>query len=119
MATTTIFDLDSLRAAIERDGIEAIANVLAEDSERISIDQATPPASPATLRGRDAARQALRGIAERGITTRLRDGFVAGNRVALSIECSYPTGEQVIENAICELRDGEIVRWHGVQAWDE
>jgi ketosteroid isomerase-like protein len=116
---TPTFDLDALRDAVERDGLEALAHVLAEDVEFVEIDARTPPASPAVVRGRDTVLETARDIAARGLASRIRDGFVAGDRAALTIECRYPTGELVVENAICELRDGHIVRWSGVQAWDE
>jgi len=55
----------------------------------------------------------------RGIETRIADGFVAGDRAAITIDCTYPTGEHVLTNAICELREGKISRWDAVAAWDE
>ena len=47
------------------------------------------------------------------------DGFVAGDRAAITLLCTTPTGEQILTNAICELRDGRISRWDAVAAWDE
>ncbi len=117
--TTTTLDLDALRDAVKRDGLEALAEVLAGDVEFVQVDARTPPASPAVVRGREAMLDGVRDIAARGLGARIRDGFVAGDRAALTIECRYPTGELVVENALCELRDGQIVRWSGVQAWDE
>ena len=60
-----------------------------------------------------------RGAVDRGIVTHVTDGFVAGDRGALQLTCTYPTGGQVVENALVEIRDGRIARWSGVQAWDE
>jgi hypothetical protein len=47
------------------------------------------------------------------------DGFTAGDRGALELTCTYPTGGQVVEHALIEIRDARITRWSGVQAWDE
>lgn len=38
------------------------------------------------------------------------DGLPAGDRGALQVTCTYPTGEQVVENALVEIHDGRIVR---------
>ena len=61
----------------------------------------------------------IRDAVGRGIVTHVTDGFSAGDRGALQLTCTYPTGEQVVENALVEIRDGRIVRWSGVQAWDD
>ena len=116
---TTSFDLDALRDAVERHGLQALGDVLADDVEFVQIDASTPPASPSVPRGRDALHERTPDITTRGLVARIRDGFVASDRAALTIECRYPIGEQVVENALCELRDGQIARWSGVQAWDE
>jgi len=55
----------------------------------------------------------------RGIVTHVTDGFLAGDRGALQLICTYPAGGQVVEHALVEIRDGLIARWSGVQAWDE
>ena len=55
----------------------------------------------------------------RGITSRVTDGFAAGDRAALTVTCSYAGGGQVLCNALLDLRDGNIVRWFSVQAWDD
>jgi hypothetical protein len=43
---------------------------------------------------------------------------VAGDRAAFTLRCTYPGGEAVLGNALCQLRDGKIMRWSAVQAWD-
>ena len=55
---------------------------------------------------------------ERGLVSRVTDGFAAGDRAALTVTCTYPTGEQVVCNVLADIRDGRIARWTGVQAWD-
>ena len=81
------------------------------------------PAHAAVRAGRpprpDAVIETIRDAESRGIETRIADGFVAGDRAAITVDCTYPTGEHVITNAICELRDGKIARWDAVSAWDE
>jgi hypothetical protein len=119
MSLATALDLDDLREAVARDATAGLAGALAEDVIWTEIDQRTPPSAPAVLNGRDDVIETVREAESRGIETRIVDGFVAGDRAALSILCTYPTGERVMTNAICELRDGKIARWDAVAAWDE
>ena len=116
---TTTFDLHDLREHVAAGDIAAFGAMLADDVEWTVIDERTRPAAPAVLRGRDAIIEMIRGAAARGIVTHVTDGFVAGERGALQLTCTYPTGGQVVEHALVEIRGGRIARWSGVQAWDE
>jgi ketosteroid isomerase-like protein len=112
-------DIHDLRERIAAGDIAAFGDLLADDVEWREIDQRTPPAAPAVLHGREAVLEVLREVVARGIATHVTDGFVAGDRGALELTCTYPTGEQVVDHALIEVRDGRIARWSGVQAWDE
>jgi ketosteroid isomerase-like protein len=116
---TETLDLDALRATIDRDGSPALAAYLADDVEWIEIDQRTPPRAPAALHGRDAVVAMLRDTKARGIVSRVGDGFVAGDRAALAVTCSFPEGGSLVAHGLVTLREGKIARWVGVQAWDE
>jgi ketosteroid isomerase-like protein len=115
----TTFDIHDLREFVAAGDVEAFGALLADDVEWRLIDQRTPPAAPAVRRGRDEVVAMVRGAVEHGIASHVTDGFVAADRGAIQITCTYPTGEQVVEHALVEIRDGRIVRWSGVQAWDE
>ena len=115
--TAPTLDVEALRTAPE--STFALAAVLAEDVEWIEVDQRTQPRSPAVLRGREAVLEMIADAESRGITSRVTDGFAAGDRAALTVTCSYAGGGQVLCNALLDLRDGNIVRWFGVQAWDD
>ena len=117
ITNTTPFDVAALRRA--PDAIAALDAALADDVEWIEIDQRTPPASPSVTLGRAAVIAGIRAAHERGIVSRITDGFATADRAALTVTCTYPTGEQVACNALADVRDGKIVRWVGVQAWDE
>jgi hypothetical protein len=122
MTTTTThteLDLEAFSRAVEREGVAAVAAWFADDAQWTTIDARTPPASPSVLRGRAAIEEAVRDIAARGITTRVDDAILAGDRAALRLVCTYPAGGLVVEHALIELREGRIARWSGVQAWDE
>jgi ketosteroid isomerase-like protein len=117
--TTLSFDLDGMRAAVEHGGAGAAEDYFAEDIVWTEIDARTPPSAPARLEGRDAVVAVLRDAAARGIVSRLGDGFVAGDRAAVAVHCSAPDGSKIVGHALLTLRDGRIVRWDDVQAWDE
>lgn len=119
MSTATTLDLEDFREAVVRDATAAIADVLADDVVWTEIDQRTPPSAPGVINGRDAVVEMIREAESRGIETRIADGFVAADRAAITVDCTYPSGEHVLTNAICELRDGKITRWDAVAAWDE
>jgi ketosteroid isomerase-like protein len=112
-------DIHDLRERVAAGDMDAFGDLLADDVEWREIDQRTPPAAPAVLRGREAVLEVLREVVARGIVTHVTDGFVAGDRGALELTCTYPTGGQVVDHALIEIRNGRIARWSGVQAWDE
>jgi ketosteroid isomerase-like protein len=115
-ATTTPFDVEALEAD---PSISALAAVLADDVEWIEVDQRTQPRAPGVLRGRAAVVAMLEQGHMNGVVSSVIDGFSAGDRAALTIACRLPDGNRVLCNALLDLRDGKIVRFHGVQAWDE
>lgn len=112
-------DIHDVRELVASGDADAFGALLAGDVTWSVVDQRTPPAAPAVLHGRDDVVAMLRDAVARGIVTHVTDGFTAGDRAALQLTCTYPTGEQVVENALVEIRDGRIARWSGVQAWDE
>jgi ketosteroid isomerase-like protein len=116
ITSTTPFDVAALRRA--PDAVAALDAALADDVEWVEIDQRTPPASPAVTHGRAAVMANIRAAHERGMVSRVTDGFATGDRAALTVTCTYPTGEQVACNVLADIRDGKIARWVGVQAWD-
>jgi ketosteroid isomerase-like protein len=115
---TQTFEIEAVARALEQRGADGLADFLADDVDWTEVDQRTPPASPALHHGREQVLKLLREAEERGVRSAVDDGFVAGDRAALTLRCTYPSGEAVLGNALCQLRDGKIVRWSAVQAWD-
>lgn len=119
MSTQThTFEIEAVGRAVEQRGAEGLADFLADDVEWTEVDQRTPPASPALHRGREQVLELFREAESRGIRSAIDDGFVTGDRAAFALRCTYPSGEAVLGNALCQLRAGKIVRWSAVQAWD-
>src|SRR6185503_15593370 len=107
---TTTFDLHDLREHVAAGDTAAFGAMLADDVEWTVIDERTRPAAPAVLRGRDAIVEMIRGAVERGIVTHVTDGFVAGDRGALQLTCTYPTGGRVVEDPLGESRGRRVAR---------
>jgi hypothetical protein len=122
MSTTTTapstFDLDALRTAMEQRDAEGQIALYADDATITSVDHATPPSAAAVLSGRDAIAAQLRDVCAREMTHRVREAFVAGDRLVVQLDCAYPDGTQVRCLSLARLRDGRIAEQLLVQAWD-
>jgi ketosteroid isomerase-like protein len=119
MSTTssTHFDVEDLLADSSLDTFIAM---LADDVTWTEVDQRTQPHAPAVYRGRAAVVAMLEDAHARGIVSEVVDGLGSGDRAAVAVVCTYPGGAGEVRcNALLQLRDGRIVRWDGVQAWDE
>jgi ketosteroid isomerase-like protein len=115
--TPTTFDVESLIADSSHDKLLAL---LADDVTWIEVDRRSQPREPAVYRGRAAVVAMLEDVHARGIVSEVVDGLQAGDRAAVAVICTYPgDGGQVRSNALLHLHDGKIIRWDGVQAWDE
>jgi ketosteroid isomerase-like protein len=117
--TTPAFDFGEFNRALEeRDSAGQLA-LYARDAEVTLIDRIHTPTAPRVLRGRKEIRTWLEDICERDMTHRI-DMQVVGKSGAAFIEaCRYADGTNVLCAAVLELRDGQITRQVGVQAWDE
>src|SRR6516162_2205400 len=118
MSTNTILDVEALKKALQHGGAAGLADYITDDVEFTEIDQRTPPAAPALHTGRDALISLAEDLERRGVRMQVDDGFIAGDRGALRVVCTYPDGNQVVEHTLLTLRDGKVTRWSGVQAWD-
>ena len=118
MSTYTVLDLEAIKNAVHNGGAAGLTEYLTDDVEFTQIDQRTPPAAPALHTGRDALISLAEDLERRGVRMQVDDGFIAGDRGALRVVCTYPDGNQVVEHTLLTLRDGKVTRWSGVQAWD-
>ena len=111
--TTPTLDVNALITAPEVHA--ALAAVLAEDIEWLDV---VPGATRSEHRGRESVLAMLAGLIEGGIETTILHGFADDERGALAVRCTMPDGRVLLTNALLELRDGNITRWYGVEAWD-
>lgn len=118
MATTTAFDLDTLRRGIEQRDADALASLYAEDAEITEVDQDNPPSSPRRFRGRREIVEHLRDVSARDMTHRLEQPVLGDGRLAFTEACRYDDGTRVLCMATAELdEDGKIARQVAVTAW--
>ena len=118
MSTYTVLDVETIKNAVRHGGAAGLTEYVSDDVEFTQIDQRTPPAAPALHTGRDALISLAEDLERRGVRMQVDDGFIAGDRGALRVVCTYPDGNQVVEHTLLTLRDGKVTRWSGVQAWD-
>ena len=111
--TTPTLDVNALITAPEVHA--ALAAVLAEDIEWLDI---APSTTRTEYHGRESVLAMLAGLIDGGIETTILHGFAHGDRGAMSVRCTMPDGRVLLTNALLELRDGNITRWYGVEAWD-
>jgi ketosteroid isomerase-like protein len=120
MATTaTTFDPQALKRSIEERDTSAQVALFADDAVVEVVDQQNPPSRPLVVSGRDAIRSHLEDIMSRDMTHKVSGLVVDGDKASYVIDCRYPDGNQVLCLATLELRDGQIARQRGVQAWDQ
>jgi ketosteroid isomerase-like protein len=115
-ATASPFDVEAL---IADTSLSTFTALLADDIVWVEVDQRSQPNAPAIYRGRDEVLAMIEEGRSRGIVTQVVDGLATGDRAAIALLCTYPTGGEVRCNALLHIRDSKIVRWDGVQAWDE
>jgi ketosteroid isomerase-like protein len=119
MTSSTIIPLD-VESLIADPSLDRLTSVLADDVVWIEVDHRSQPHEPAIYRGKDAVVAMLDDAHARGVTSEVVDGIAAGDRAAVAVLCSSPGGGGNVRcNALLHVREGKIVRWDGVQAWDE
>jgi ketosteroid isomerase-like protein len=117
--TETQFDPQVLKRSIEERDAGAQAALFADDATFEVVDKENPPSKPLVLQGREAIRGLIEDVTSRDMTHAVSGLVVDGDKASYVIDCTYPDGNKVLCLATLELRDGQIVRQRGIQAWDE
>jgi hypothetical protein len=116
--TTTAFDLDALRRAIETNDADAQVAAYGDDAELTVVDSQHTPTNPQVLRGRAAIEEHIRDVTGRNMTHQVSDVVVGEGRVAFTEHCEYSDGTRVLCATVADVTDGRISRQIAVQAWD-
>ncbi len=118
-STTTAFDLVSFKRALEERDVSSQVAMYADDAEVTLADRITQPGSPRVLRGRGEIQAWIEDVCGRDMSHRVQHSVQDEGGVAFTEACRYPNGANVLCATVLEIKDGQIVRQVGVQAWDE
>jgi SnoaL-like domain len=117
--TGRAFDGEALRRGIVDHDARALAGLYAAEAELQVVDCRNQPSHPKVVRGRDEIGAYLADICGRDMTHSV-DRLVITDEAASYVQnCRYPSGARVLCMVHLDLKDGEIIREYGVQAWDE
>jgi hypothetical protein len=117
-STTTTFDVDALRRAVEGRDADGQLALYAPDAVIRTVDEQHGPSAPLTLEGAGAIGAYLRDVCDRDMTHTVSQAIATDDRLAFEVRCAYPDGTRVLCQAIARLDGGRIVEQTGVQAWD-
>ena len=119
MSTTTAFDLEAFKQAIERRDAATQTAMYAADAEVTLTDRVSQPGAPRVLPGRNEIQAWIEDVCRRDMTHQVQHTVSDAEGVAFTEACRYPDGTAVLCAALLEVRDGRVTRQVGVQAWDE
>jgi hypothetical protein len=118
-STTPAFDFAEFKRALEQRDPAAQLAAYADHAELTLVDRINTPGSPRVLRGREEIRTWIEDVCERDMTHQVDMQVLGDSGAAFTEACRYPDGTNVLCVAVMQLRDGQITRQTGVQAWDE
>lgn len=116
--STPAFDYAAYRAAFEAKDVRAWLAFYADDAEWVEYRHGNPPRAPNVMRGRGEIGAFLERVAQMPIGLALDREVVGDERIAFEVTCDMGNGGRIVENVICDVRDGQIVRQVDVEAWD-
>ena len=119
MSKQLTFDLAGFSRATEHRDAANVLAMYADDAEIKVVDKNNPPRSPHFLHGKEEIRLWIEDVFGRDMTHRIVNPVMGDNRIALTEECVYPDGTNVLCSCQAELRDGLISKQSVVQVWDE
>jgi hypothetical protein len=118
VATTTAFDIDTLKRGYEEWDLEALLALYADDVELIQIDRDNPPSSPRARHGKDVFRGMFEHCAGAGVRATVENAIAGRHRAAATITCAFPGGRKVVANSIFDIERSRIVREFEVLSGD-
>ncbi|HVF00999.1 MAG TPA: nuclear transport factor 2 family protein [Rubrobacteraceae bacterium] len=117
--STSAFDFESMRQAIENLDADQLVGLYADDAEMLTVNRYTTPSSPKVLRGKEEIAEHLRDVCGRAMTHHVENEVVGEDRVAFNEACEYPDGTRVLAAMTLDIRNGKVMRQVNVEAWDE
>ena len=116
--STSAFDFEALRQAIENLDANRLVGLYADDAEMLTVNRYTTPSFPKVLKGKEEIAEHLRDVCGRAMTHRVENEVIGENRVAFNEACEYPDGTRVLAAMTLDVRNGKVVHQVNVEAWD-
>jgi len=113
------FDFAAFKDAFEGKDLDRWARFYADDAEWIEYRHASPPRAPNRMVGKEQIAEFLARVCSADFGITIADEVVAQDRVAFSVDCTFPDGKRVFEHVIARIEGGKIIRQVDVEAWDE
>ena len=113
------FDFAAFKNAFERKDFNRWVPFYADDAEWIEYRHISPPRAPNRMVGKQQIADFLKWVCNANFGISIADEVVAADRVAFSVDCTFPDGKRVFEHVIAQIEDGKITRQVDVEAWDE
>ena len=117
--STSAFDFEVLRQAIENLDANRLVSLYADDAEMLTVSRYTTPSSPKVLKGKEEIAEHLRDVCGRAMTHRVENEVIGENRVAFNEAYEYPDGTRVLAAMTLDVRNGKVVHQVNVEARDE
>jgi nuclear transport factor 2 (NTF2) superfamily protein len=117
--STSAFDFEVLRQAIENLDANRLVSLYADDAEMLTVSRYTTPSSPKVLKGKEEIAEHLRDVCGRAMTHRVENEVIGENRVAFNEAYEYPDGTRVLAAMTLDVRNGKVVHQVNVEAWAE
>ena len=117
--STSAFDFESMRQAIENLDADQLVGLYADDAEMLTVNRYTTPSSPKVLKGKEEIAEHLRDVCGRAMTHHVENEVINEDRVAFNEACEYPDGTRVLAAITLDIRNGKVMRQVNVEAWDE
>jgi ketosteroid isomerase-like protein len=117
--STSAFDFESMRQAIENLDADQLVGLYADDAEMLTVNRYTTPSSPKVLKGKEEIAEHLRDVCGRAMSHHVENEVVGEDRVAFNEACEYPDGTRVLAAMTLDIRNGKVMRQVNVEAWDE
>jgi len=117
--STSAFDFESMRQAIENLDADKLVGLYADDAEMLTVNRYTTPSSPKVLKGKEEIAEHLRDVCGRAMTHHVENEVIGEDRVAFNEACEYPDGARVLAAMTLDVRNGKVMRQVNVEAWDE
>jgi ketosteroid isomerase-like protein len=112
------FEFAAFKEAFERKDLARWVRFYADDSEWVEYRHISPPGAPNRMTGKQQIADFLTRVCSADFGITIADEVIAADRVAFSVDCSFPNGKRIFEHVIAQIEDGKNIRQVDAEAWD-